>query len=116
MKTKRVVKPRKLYEEPEVVEELISVADIDEYIKNRATATEKPPFKPCFYYHHDGDFIDVWLSEEPSWSEQLDNNMVIMRKLNSEKVVGIKLYGIKKLIGLIEIPTPEDKEGTNDRG
>lgn len=100
MTEKKAIKPRRIYEEPEEIVTLIPVSDLPEWIEKRAC--ELKEFKPSVCYNRDGDLIEVYFENDHCVAES-QPGLTIERSMETQRVVGVKVHGVKKLMGLKEI-------------
>ena len=94
------IKPRRVYDEPEEKENLIPIHELEEFIRSLPPCGEFKPGLP--FYNRDGDMIEIWLENESSYAESL-GEITVERAQSDNRIVGIKIHRVKKLIGLREI-------------
>lgn len=93
------IKPRKVYEEPETVDNYISLSELSDYIKSMPPCGE---FKPEAFYNREGDMIEVYFENASCYAERM-GNFTVERSQHDNRIVGVKIHGVKSLIGLREI-------------
>jgi len=78
---------------------------LDEFL-NYHSSLPRGEFKPSAFYNEDGDQLEVYWENESSYAKQLQK-MALMFGQESEKITGVKVYGIKQILkkqGLTIIP------------
>lgn len=100
MPAKQVVKPRRVYEEPEEIETLIPVDELAAWFEAHPPSGE---FKPGVFYNRAGDQIEVWFENDLAYAENAGDRLTLERSMDTDLVVGAKVHGVKKLLGLKEI-------------
>lgn len=93
--------PERHYIMPAEECELIRVSDLAEYLKDRKML-ENFVFKPVVYYNKDGDGFEIYWSNDDSYSEELAN-MTLCKSMKTDVITGVKIWGIKKRMGLVEV-------------
>jgi|ERR1700738_978599 len=101
IETKKVVRKRRLFEQPEEVAEYVNLGDLKEYIRN---SPPPGPFKPNVFYNQEGDQLEVYWSGERAY-EEIDpsHKFALLRDMKTREVVGIKIYNPRKATGLVEV-------------
>lgn len=54
-------------------------------------------FTPIPRYNLEGDFIELYWEDANTYGEAQDNNFSLMRAMDDHRIVGVKVYGIKRL-------------------
>ncbi len=71
---RKVVKPRKVYEEPEEVDTLIPVEELSAYIRENPPAAAA--FKPSAFYNREGDMVEAYFENESCYAEAIGNIVI----------------------------------------
>ncbi len=97
---RKVVKPRKVYEEPEEIDTLIAVEELSAYI--RENPLPMGAFTPSAFYNREGDMMEAYFENESCYAEAV-GIIVIERAHSDNRIVGVKVCQVKSLMGLKEI-------------
>jgi uncharacterized SAM-dependent methyltransferase len=63
---------------------------------NEEFTSEK--FQPYAYYNEDMDYIEVYFKDEDCMSQPFSSEIELYKSFENNKIVGVKILGIKKLI------------------
>jgi len=98
---KEVIKPRKLYEEPECVERLTPAGELAAYIDAHPPDTFQP-FAPSVFWNRAGDGFEVVWESVPYYVETC-GDVELCRCFETGRVVGVQFWGVKRRMGLREV-------------
>ena len=65
-----------------------------DYLENK----EPRGFKPRPIYSADGDFITVYLTDEDSYAERVDELLTVYLSVEEHSLVGCKIKGVRRLL------------------
>ncbi|MDE2095742.1 MAG: hypothetical protein KGL39_00675 [Patescibacteria group bacterium] len=102
---KEVIKPRKLYEEPEEVVRYLSIfGELQDYLDAHPPDPNKK-FQPHVYYNREGDLLEFWWDEAIYYVKPVGDNssLELHCEMGTDRVVGCKIWGVKGLLGLWEV-------------
>jgi hypothetical protein len=72
-----------------------------EYLEEKLKEMKQEPFQPNAWFNEDGDLLEAYWDESRAYGVQTKNGrMTIMRSVETEEIVGVKVYGIRKLMGM----------------
>lgn len=81
----------------------MSKETFQEYLEEKLKEMKEEKFQPNAWFNEDGDFLEVDWDDSRSYGEQTKNGrMTIMRSIETEEIVGVKVYGIRKLMSMEE--------------
>lgn len=105
---KEVHHPRKLWEEPARVSHVIPVKDLVSEVKRIKKEREgKPrkPFTPYVRYVPEVDCFQIYWEDAPHYcsSDPEIKDFELLRAFYDDRVVGLNLFGGKRLMGLVEV-------------
>ncbi len=63
---------------------------------------ERPPWKPEPFYNVDGDGIELYLSDDCSYTKWLCPGVEVKLSIETDEIVGINIWGVKKRIAEAE--------------
>ena len=104
---KEIVKPRRLFEEPECIERLLPVSSLKDYIHGQVAAMKErgeypPTFKPHVCYSRIGDFMTVLWEDAMHYVENC-GDFEVCKCQETGRVVGVKVWMLKDRMGLVEV-------------
>ena len=100
------LKPRRLFEEPECVETFYSLAEAMAHVRSRI-GQPRPEFKPRVRYNRTGDFFEIVWEDVLLYYVEALGDFEVCREMETKRIIGVKLWGAKKRMGLIQIKDNE---------
>lgn len=80
---------------------LMTLEDFQEYLETLLEETKNEIFQPNAWFNREGDFLEVYWDESRAYGTDTENHMItIMRSTETEEIVGVKIHGIHKLMGM----------------
>ncbi|MHA2279779.1 MAG: hypothetical protein ACXAC5_02635 [Promethearchaeota archaeon] len=75
-------------------------------VASRRKAVEvcgEPPFCPRAWYNAEGDILEVYLSEEESYSKWLNHQVSVKLAMKTDEVVGFQIWGVSRIERIEEL-------------
>lgn len=101
MEIRKVEKPRRLYEDPAHVEELIPVSDLREYVDTHPYQGNFIPGR--VFYNRAGDMLETYWADVECYAETM-GDVILFRSIKTCDIVGVTIPDARNKVGLIEIP------------
>ncbi len=108
MNNETVYRTGRTFKEKDEVAKYIPVSNLQEYVNQLIEKRFKEPkneFQPVIYFNREGNLLEIYWKDDSCYAESSDNkHLTLMKNFETKEIVGIKIYGIHKLLNLEEIP------------